>query len=73
MLTAQCPSPPSYDARLLVAPCAFQPLTEDANDPFAVVITTQNNHCARQIRQTLIELQRVTQEYQGNARLETRE
>ena len=50
-----------------MAPCAFQPAINDPGDPFALVITTQNNQCARQIRDTLIELQRVTKEQLSNA------
>lgn len=49
-----------------MTPCAFQAAGADPNDPFALVVTTQNNQCARQIRQTLIELQRVTKEQLTN-------
>lgn len=65
--TAQCPTPPRYDPRLLVAPCELLALTEDPNDPLAIVGVTRNNQCAKSIRLTLIELQRVTKEQLSNA------
>lgn len=55
---AQCPKPEQPDDRLRTEPCQFTPIHAGMTRVETEAATITNNQCARQVRDTLVELQR---------------